>query len=270
MALSTEAVSNYMAAEGRVALITGGASGIGRETARRLAFAGVSVVIADLQREMAEEFCAELVAAGCIASAVTCNVSKEGDVVEAVAHATQRNGHIDILVNVAGGSSKSKMSVDEMEFSEFNRVLAINLGGTFLFCKYVAPLMKARGFGRIINVTSTAALITSERTTPAYAGAKGAIAALTRQMVFDYSKFGVTINSIAPGHIRTPLALRLGEKTLASRIKLIPMGRLGEPADVAAAVEFLASPEASFITGQMLIIDGGQTVVNGYSGAPGD
>lgn len=253
----------------RTALITGGASGIGRHAAKRLAADGAAVVIADLQRELAEEVCREIIESGGAASAVTCDVSNEDHVVAAVKHATQNHGHIDILVNVAGGSSRSKLTVEDMSFDEFNRVMAINLSGAFLFCKYVAPIMRTRRDGRIVNVTSTAAIMTSERTTPAYASAKGAIAALTRQLVFDYSKFGITVNSIAPGHIKTPIALRLGEDALNSRIKHIPIGRLGVTEDCAAAIAFLTSREAGFITGQMLVIDGGQSIVNGYADVAG-
>lgn len=252
-------------ATGKTALVTGGASGIGRATVERLAYEGANVVIADLQTALANELRAELKAQGFDGISVsTCDVSDEQQVIAAVETATRAYGGLDILVNVAGVSSPSRQSATDMDLQAFKRVMAVNLQGTFLCIQHSLPIMISRQFGRIVNVTSTAALMTSNRTTPAYSSSKAAIAGLTRQLVYGYSRFGITSNSVCPGHIKTPLSLRLGKESLQARERTIPMGRIGEPEDVAAAIAFLSSDEASFITGQMLVIDGGQTSVINY------
>ena len=253
---------------GRVAIVTGGASGIGRATATRLASDGAQVVVADVQDQAGAAFCASLRAAGADATFISCDVSLDEQVRECVAATATRYGHVDILVNVAGGSSRSTRA-HEMPLEEFEQVLSLNLHGTFRFVNQVLPHMEAARYGRIVNVSSTAAFVMSDRTTPAYASAKAAIIALTRQLVFNYSRHGITANVVAPGHIRTPIALRLGEAALQARAKLIPAGRIGDPEDVAALIAFLASDEASFITGQAIVIDGGQTSVMNYSNGEG-
>jgi NAD(P)-dependent dehydrogenase (short-subunit alcohol dehydrogenase family) len=255
-------------ATGRTALVTGGASGIGRATVERLAYEGANVVIADLQTAAAEELRARLKADGCENVCVAaCDVSEESQIVAAVELARHTYGGLDILVNVAGVSSPSplRQTATEMDLQEFRRVLSVNLEGTFLFVKHALPLMIDKRFGRIVNVASTAAVMTSNRTTPAYSSSKAAIAGLTRQLVYAYSRFGITSNSVCPGHIKTPLSLRLGKEALEARERIIPMGRIGDPEDVASAIAFLSSDEASFITGQMLVIDGGQTSVINYA-----
>lgn len=249
---------------GRVAIVTGGASGIGRATTERLASEGARLIVADVQEEAGAVLCESLRRAGGDATFVRCDVNLDTQVRDCVTAAASLSGRIDILVNVAGGSSASTRA-HEMPIEEFERVLSLNLHGTFRFLKNVLPYMESAGYGRIVNVSSTAAFVMSDRTTPAYASAKAAIIALTRQLVFNYSRHGITANVVAPGHIRTPIALRLGEAALQARARLIPAGRIGEPEDVAALVAFLASDEASFITGQTVVIDGGQTSVMNYS-----
>lgn len=251
---------------GRVALVTGGASGIGRACAARLAEEGARIVIADVQEIAGIEFCESLRSTGAQASFVQCDVTSHDQVNACVAEATRDWGRIDILVNVAGGSSVSRLA-HSMPMEEFERVISLNLGGTFRFVRAVLPHMQSANYGRIVNVSSTAAFVMSDRTTPAYASSKAGIVALTRQLVFGYARFGITINSVAPGHIRTPIALRLGEEALQARAQLIPAGRIGDPEDVSALVNFLASDEASFINGQCIVVDGGQTSVMNYSSA---
>ncbi len=256
---------------GRTALVTGGASGIGRATVERLAYEGANVVIADLQTALAQELRVELKVQGCEhISVASCDVSDEEQIVAAVELTKRTYGGLDILVNVAGVSSPSRQTATEMDLQEFRRVLSVNLEGSFLFIRQALPLMIDKRFGRIVNVTSTAAVMTSDRTTPAYSSSKAAIAGLTRQLVYAYSRFGITSNSVCPGHIKTPLSLRLGEESLRARERTIPVGRIGDPEDVAAAIAFLSSDEASFITGQMLVIDGGQTTVINYGESHGE
>ena len=251
---------------GRTALVTGGASGIGRATVERLAYEGANVVIADLQTALAQELRVELKVQGCEhISVASCDVSDEEQIVAAVELTKRTYGGLDILVNVAGVSSPSRQTATEMDLQEFRRVLSVNLEGSFLFIRQALPLMIDKRFGRIVNVTSTAAVMTSDRTTPAYSSSKAAIAGLTRQLVYAYSRFGITSNSVCPGHIKTPLSLRLGEESLRARERTIPVGRIGDPEDVAAAIAFLSS-----ITGQMLVIDGGQTTVINYGESHGE
>lgn len=250
---------------GRVAIVTGGASGIGRATAERLAGEGARVLIADVQASLATDVARRLDGEGTAVVAVACEVADPVAVRHAVAECHARYGRIDVLVNVAGGSSAVRQSAIEMPIHEFKRVLDVNLAGTYVFVQQVLPLMVEQRYGRIVNVSSTAAFVTSDRTTPAYASAKAAIVGLTRQIVYDYSRFGITANAVAPGHIRTALALRLGEERLRAKVSAIPIGRLGEPEDVAAAIAFLASEEAGFLTGQVLTIDGGQTSTTHYA-----
>jgi 3-oxoacyl-[acyl-carrier protein] reductase len=245
---------------GRVAIVTGGASGIGRATAQRLAREGAAVVVADMQEAVATEVAEALAAHGARASAVPCNVTSEEQVSAMVEHAMKLYGRVDILANVAGVTAK-KASVDTLTLEEFNRVIAINLAGTFLCAKHASAVMKKQRYGRIVNVASTTAVYpTSFGNTP-YTASKGGVAAITRQWVLELSSFGITVNAVAPGPTRTPLTENIGEAMLQNRLRSIPVGRLGTGEDMAAAIAFFASEDASYVTGQMLVVDGGLTVV---------
>ena len=244
---------------GRVAIVTGGASGIGRATAQRLAREGAAVVVADVQEGAAKEVADALAAHDARASAVACNVTSEDQVRAMVDHALKLHGRVDILANVAGVTAK-KASVDTLTLEEFNRVIAINLAGTFLCAKHASAAMKKQRYGRIVNVASTTAVYpTSFGNTP-YTASKGGVAAITRQWVLELSAFGITVNAVAPGPTRTPLTEAIGEAMLQNRLRSIPLGRLGTAEDMAAAIAYFASDDAAYVTGQMLVVDGGMIV----------
>ncbi|MBM3345231.1 MAG: SDR family oxidoreductase [Betaproteobacteria bacterium] len=246
--------------DGRVAIVTGGAMGIGGAAARRLAREGATVVIADLDEKAGAENVRTITETGGKAGFVTCNVTDEAAVRALMNGTLATHGRIDILANVAGVSTK-QAAVYDMPLEEFRRVTRINIEGTFLCTKYAARAMMARKYGRIINISSTTSIMpTSFGNTP-YTASKGAVSALTRQWVMELAEHGITVNAVAPGPTRTPLTEARGPKMLADREKLIPCGRIGEPEDQAAAIAFLASDDASYINGQVLVVDGGLTVV---------
>ena len=244
---------------GRIAIVTGGASGIGRAAAQRLTREGAAVVVADVQEAAAKEVADALAAQNVRASAVACDVTSEDQVRGMVDQAMKLYGRVDILANVAGVTAK-KASIDTMTLAEFSRVIAINLAGTFLCAKHASAVMKKQRYGRIVNVASTTAVYpTSFGNTP-YTASKGGVAAMTRQWVLELSSFGITVNTVAPGPTRTPLTESIGEAMLQNRLRAIPLGRLGTAEDMAAAIAFFASEDASYVTGQMLVVDGGMTV----------
>ncbi len=246
---------------GKIAIVTGGAMGIGRATAMRLGSEGATVVVADVQEAGAADTAKAIGMTGGKAFAVACNVASEDAVRAMVEGVLKQHGRIDILANVAGVTTK-KASVDEMTLEEFRRVTTINLEGTFLCAKYASRAMKQQKYGRIINVSSTTSIMPTTYGNTPYTASKGGVSAMTRQWVLDLAAYGITVNAVAPGPTRTPLTEGLGEQMLKDRLKIIPSGRLGEPDDIAAAIAFLASDDASYINGQVLVVDGGMTVVN--------
>ena len=150
----------------------------------------------------------------------------------------------------------------EMTLEEFRRVTTINIEGTFLCSKYAAKTMKQQKYGHIVNVSSTTSVMPTTYGNTAYTASKGAVSAMTRQWVLDLAEHGITVNAVAPGPTLTPLVAGLGEQMQKDRIRIIPSGRLGLPEDIAAAIAFLASDDASYVNGQVLVVDGGMTVVN--------
>ena len=247
--------------KGRVAVVTGGAMGIGGATAQRLASEGATVVIADLNEAAAASNVKAIEAAGGKASFVPCNVTSEEAVRSLMEGVVAKHGRIDILANVAGVTNK-KASVDEMTLEEFRRVTTLNIEGTFLCSKYAAKAMKQQKYGHIVNVSSTTSVMPTTYGNTAYTASKGAVSAMTRQWVLDLAAHGITVNAVAPGPTLTPLVAGLGEQMQKDSIRIIPSGRLGLPEGIAAAIAFLASDDASYVNGQVLVVDGGMTVVN--------
>ena len=237
--------------EGRKALVTGGASGIGAATARRLAAEGADVVIGDVNVEGAEEVAAEVSGA-----AARLDVT---DPASAVALA-EEHGPFAILVNNAG--------TDEFGFfadtdpGVWERVLAINLVGVMACTHAVLPGMQAAGYGRIVNVSSEAGRIGSKGSV-AYSSAKGGVLGFTKAMAREGARFGITVNAICPGPIETPLLMQalefgeIGEKIVETMKSGTQLRRLGAPEEVAAAIAFLASDDASYVTGETLGVSGG-------------
>jgi NAD(P)-dependent dehydrogenase (short-subunit alcohol dehydrogenase family) len=246
---------------GRVAIVTGGASGIGHATALALAREGACVVVADLDGEGARRVAAEIAAQGGRALASRTDVSDEASVAAMVQASVEAFGGLDILHNNAAASDPAVIGADgdivDLEVETWERTLAVNLRGPMLGCKHAIPRMLERGGGVIVN-TSSASGLTGDLARVAYGVSKAGVDALTRYVATQYGKRGIRCNSIAPGVIATP-ALEANvppaEVAIHERSHLTP--RLGRPEDVAAAVVFLASDAAAFVTGQTLCVDGG-------------
>ncbi len=245
----------------RTAIITGGGSGIGRATARRFAAEGASVVVADLAMHRATEVAEEIAAAGGRSLAVTADVSVGGDVDEMVEKAEAEFGGVEILVNNAYSCDADE--IVNMEEEEWERDLTVSLTSAFLCSKRVLPGMVERSSGVILNLASVNAILALGN--EAYSAAKAGIVNLTQSIAVRYGPNGVRANAIAPGTVRTPAWAPALEKTPAifdELAKWYPLGRVGEPEDVAAAAAFLASDDAAWITGTVLRVDGGLTAGN--------
>jgi len=250
--------------EGRVAIVTGAASGIGRATASALARAGAAVLIADLKGAAAQAVAQEIRDEGGRAQGQQTDVGEEASVIAMVEAACAHFGGLDILHNNAADSDPALMARDleivDMETEVWDRAQRINLRGPMLGCKHAIPRMLARGGGAIVN-TSSAAALSGDLARPAYGASKAGLDSLTRYVATQYGKRGIRCNSIAPGVIATPaLAANVPEEQIEvyARNHLSP--RLGSPEDIARVVVFLASDDAAFITGQTLCVDGGLLV----------
>lgn len=259
-------ISSSFALAGRVAVITGAASGIGRESARVLAEAGARVVIADIDEGGLEETAAYVAQAGGLALAVRTDVSQRGEVEALAAHAAQSCGRIDGWVNCAG-TILSRPILDVSE-TDLDRVLSINLNGVYWGCAAAARVMKAAGTGSIINISSSG----GESAVPGislYSMSKAAVNMLTRTAAAEFGPHGIRVNAVAPGWVDTPMgthsfrdasgAIDAGkrEEGIALRKRVSPLGIVGTPRDIGLAVLYLASDASRFMTGQILRPNGG-------------
>lgn len=247
-----------MSIDGRVAVVTGGARGIGAATAAALAGAGASVVIADVEVEAGRATAQDL-----HCDFVEADVSRAADVEALMRAAAERLGGLDVLVNNAG-IVLAKSALDTSE-EEWDRVLAVNLKGAWLCARAAAPLMARRGGGSIVNVASNAGLVGFPNAA-AYCASKGGLAHLTKALALDLAPLGIRVNAVCPGHTRTPMAERFVAAQADPAAFLAdfvgrqhPLGRMAEPEEIARSIRFLASDEASFITGAVLPADGGYT-----------
>jgi NAD(P)-dependent dehydrogenase (short-subunit alcohol dehydrogenase family) len=239
--------------DGRVALVTGGASGIGKATAKRIAAAGGSVVIADLQDEAGAAVAAEIDQSGGTAAYVHLDVTDEQGWADAVASTIERFGGLDILVNNAGIGDTEPIEATSID--TWDKVVAVTQTSVFLGMKAAAEALKRSGHGSVINISSMYGIVGSS-VSPAYHAAKGAVRLLTKTVALGWAQAGVRVNSVHPGYIDTPI---LGDTDRDMLIAATPMRRLGKPEEIAAMISFLASDEASFVTGSEFVVDGGYT-----------
>lgn len=245
--------------ENKVLLVTGGASGIGRATAERVVAEGGRAAIVDLDLGRAQEVAASL--PGCVGLAA--NVADDAQVAAAVGAAVEQLGGIHLVLAAAGHAEFGPIA--EWDAARFNRMMEVHVGGTFHTCKHALPIMKASGNGSIVTIASTAAFTANGNNVP-YGAAKAGIAGLTRQLALEALP-EVRINCIAPGRtitgMTTPLMIeRGGDMAEGERVfgQKVPMQRMGTAAELAAAICFFLSDDASFITGQTLLVDGGETI----------
>jgi NAD(P)-dependent dehydrogenase (short-subunit alcohol dehydrogenase family) len=240
----------------QVALITGGGNGIGRAVAQRLAAGGMTVVVADYDHAAAEEVRSEITAAGGKADALAIDVTIAREVKAVVTDVGKRFGRIDVLANIAGGSVYTKR-IEELSWSEWKEVIDLNLKGTFLMCREVAPVMQKQKSGRILNTASNYAVTGSELRTP-YSAAKAGIIAFTKTLAQELAPYGILVNNVAPGPTDTPRVMgKESPEVRKQRWSHIPVGRTGKPEDLAEAFYFLTTPESAWITGQTFHVNGG-------------
>jgi 3-oxoacyl-[acyl-carrier protein] reductase len=239
---------------GKVALVTGAARGIGRAIAEHLAGRGAAVACVDLTAEGAEAGAAACRAKGVKASVHAADVSDPAGCDAAVEACVKEHGRVDVLVNCAGITRDGLLM--RMSDQDFQKVLAINLNGTFYMTRAVSrPMMKQRG-GRIVNIASVIG-ITGNAGQANYAASKGGVIALTKSAAKELASRGINVNAVAPGYIATDMTAALPEEARQAMLGRIPLGRAGTAEDVAQAVGFLAGPASAYVTGQVLVVDGG-------------
>jgi 3-oxoacyl-[acyl-carrier protein] reductase len=240
--------------KGQVAMITGGARGIGRSIAGRLAKEGSNLAIADVSEDAAKEAAGELASTGVRTIAVKLDVSKSDQVAKAFEGVIKELGRVDILINNAGITKDGL--VLRMKEEDWDAVININLKGVFLCSKEAVKLMVKQKYGRIVNIASVVAFMGNPGQVN-YSASKAGIVGLTKTVAREYASRGVTVNAVAPGFISTAMTDALAENVRQEMLKSIPVGTFGTVDDVANAVTFLASPEAGYITGQVIHVNGG-------------
>ncbi len=246
--------------ENQVALVTGAGSGMGLATAKAFAEAGASVVLADIDEQAVRKAVEELVSAGKMAIAVRCNVAEEADVAAMIEQTVSTFGRLDAAYNNAGVQSPAVETADASG-EEFERVNAINLRGVWNCMKYELRQMREQGSGAIVNCSSIGGLIGLPGRAIYHASKHGVIG-LTKSAALEYASRGIRINAVCPGAIETPMIADMIAKeslTMEEMVRDQPMGRLGRPEEIAAAVVWLCSPFASFVIGHALAVDGGYT-----------
>ncbi|MBV9502375.1 MAG: SDR family oxidoreductase [Acidobacteriaceae bacterium] len=246
---------------GRVAFVTGAANGIGRATSLAFAREGASVVVADVSERGNQETAGMIEEFGGHTLAVTCNVARAEDVKAAIDKAIETFGRLDFTFNNAGVEQPVMATADITE-TDWDRLVDINLRGVFLCMKYEIPLMLKQGSGAIIN-TSSGAGLKGFAGQAAYVAAKHGVVGLTKAAALDYAQSNIRVNAVCPGIIDTPMMQRFTGATREGRDRVIaqePVGRMGKPEEIAAAVVWLCSDAAAFVTGHAMVIDGGQTL----------
>ncbi len=250
-----------MRLKGKVAVITGGASGIGREAALLFAQEGASVVVTDLNDAEGEQTVTLIQEAGGQAVYQHADISKAADCEAMVARAEQEFGALHVLFNNAGIMHSSDDNAMTTEEDVWDLTMAINLKGVYLGCKYGIPAMQRAGSGSIINTASFVGIMGAATPQVAYTASKGGVIALSRELAIIHARENIRVNALCPGPLRTELLMKFldTEAKKQRRLVHIPMGRFGEAREMAQAAVFLASDESSYMTGQELVVDGGIT-----------
>jgi NAD(P)-dependent dehydrogenase (short-subunit alcohol dehydrogenase family) len=251
---------------GHIALITGGGSGIGLATAKILGLAGHTVILADINELGAQQQAHNLAEVGINAHAIALDVSSEASWQSVMTQIERQFERLDILINNAGIGEGG--NVQSTTFDAFQRSMAINVGGVFLGCKYGIALIEKSGGGAVVNVSSIFGIV-SDPLTLAYSASKGAVRSMTKSLALDCAERqnGVRVNSVHPGFVETPMVAQaigslpadIAEDYQARTVGLVPMARLGQADEIAKAIAFLVSSDASFMTGAELVVDGGFT-----------
>ncbi len=242
----------------KVAIVTGSARGIGKDIALRLAKEGAKVIVTDINLEGCQEVVDSFKDFDGKGLAVKCDVTKSDEVVSLVEKTVEEFGKIDILVNNAGITMDS--SLKKMTEDQWDKVIDVNLKSVFLCCKYASAKMAENNWGRIINISSLAGVEGNFGQTN-YSASKAGIIGITKTLSKELGRKNITVNAVAPGFINTEMTAKIPEKIVEKLLAAIPLGRKGEPEEVAAAVAYLASEEAGFVTGTTLNINGGSYVV---------
>jgi NAD(P)-dependent dehydrogenase (short-subunit alcohol dehydrogenase family) len=243
--------------ENKVAMVTGAGSGIGEAIARRMAEEGARVVVADVNEQAARQVAAAIEREGRTAVAVLQDVADPASVEKSVNFSLEKFGRLDVAVNNAGITGDLAPLAD-YSLEGWNKVIAVNLGGVFYGMKYQIPAMLRSGGGSIVNIASILGSVAA-RNSAGYNSAKHGVVGLTKSAALEYSADGIRVNAIGPGYIDTPLLKALDKEVYDGLVDLHPIGRLGQPEEVAELALFLASDRASFVTGSYHVADGGYT-----------
>lgn len=248
-----------MRLEGKVALISGGARGMGAEAGRLFAKEGAKVVLGDVLETEGKATVEEIRVAGGEAAFVRLDVTSESDWAAAVTEAERWYGKLDVLVNNAGIGGGNR--IEDTTLADWERIMAVNSTGVFLGTRAAIPAMRRAGGGSIVNISSQLGLVGTDNSSPQYQASKGSVRLLTKATAIQYAKDGIRANSVHPGPIVTAMTerRRADPETYRLTVSRIPLGRYGQPVEVALGVLYLASDEASFVTGSELVIDGGWT-----------
>lgn len=241
---------------GKIAIVTGAGQGIGKAISLRLANAGADVAILDLNLQSVETVAKDIEAIGRHAIPIQADVSRSEDVAAAVRNTLSKFERIDILVNNAGIAGKT-VPLTDLEESDWDEVIAVNLSGVFLCCKAVIETMIAQDYGRIVNIASIAGKEGNPTMIP-YSVSKAGVICLTKALAKEVTEYNIRVNAVSPAVIETPIMDGMAQSTIDYMVSKIPLGRIGKPEEVAAVVNFLASDEASFVTGQCYDVSGGR------------